>query len=61
VKLSAFFDAAVIWGTNWPVAKPADAIAEQVPIADNYLATKTQARRDKVMFKNAILFFRRVQ
>ena len=50
----------LIWGSNWPVVKLAGTIAEEVAIAEAYLATKTQDQRDKVMFKNAILFYRRV-
>jgi L-fuconolactonase len=50
----------LIWGSNWPVVRLAGSIAEEVKIAEDYLATKTTAQRDKVMFSNAILFYRRV-
>ncbi len=50
----------IIWGSNWPVAKLAGSIDDEVAIAEAYLATKTTAQRDKVMFRNAILFYRRV-
>jgi hypothetical protein len=42
------------------VAKLAGTVKEEVQIAEDYLATKTTAQRDKVMFRNAILFYRRV-
>ncbi len=57
---SAFGEDRIIWGSNWPVVKLAGTIAEEVKIAEDYLATKTQTQRDKVMFSNAILFYRRV-
>jgi predicted TIM-barrel fold metal-dependent hydrolase len=57
---SAFGENRIIWGSNWPPAKLAGTIAEEVKIAEDYLATKTPAQRDKVMFSNAILFYRRV-
>ena len=57
---SAFGEDRLIWGSNWPVVKLAGSLAEEVTIAEAYLATKTPAQRDKVMFKNAILFYRRV-
>jgi L-fuconolactonase len=57
---SAFGENRIIWGSNWPVAKLAGTLAEEVKIAEDYLATKTPAQRDKVMFSNAILFYRRV-
>jgi predicted TIM-barrel fold metal-dependent hydrolase len=50
----------LIWGSNWPVVNLAGTIADEVAIAEAYLATKTQDQRDKIMFKNAILFYRRV-
>jgi predicted TIM-barrel fold metal-dependent hydrolase len=57
---AAFGEDRLIWGSNWPVVKLAGTVAEEVKIAEDYLATKTPAQRDKVMFKNAILFYRRV-
>jgi len=57
---TTFGEDRVVWGSNWPVAKLAGTLAEEVAIAEAYLATKTPAQRDKVMFKNAILFYRRV-
>jgi predicted TIM-barrel fold metal-dependent hydrolase len=50
----------LIFGSNWPVVNLAGTLAQEVTIAETYLATKTSAERDKVMFKNAILFYRRV-
>jgi predicted TIM-barrel fold metal-dependent hydrolase len=57
---TAFGEDRLIWGSNWPVAKLAGTVKEEVQIAEDYLATKTTAQRDKVMFRNAILFYRRV-
>jgi predicted TIM-barrel fold metal-dependent hydrolase len=57
---TTFGEDRIVWGSNWPVAKLAGTLAEEVAIAEAYLATKTSAQRDKVMFKNAILFYRRV-
>ncbi|HXI56340.1 MAG TPA: amidohydrolase family protein [Polyangia bacterium] len=57
---TTFGEDRIIWGSNWPVAKLAGSLEEEVKIAEDYLATKTPAQRDKVMFKNAILFYRRV-
>ena len=56
---TTFGEDRIIWGSNWPVVKLAGTLAEEVKIAEDYLATKTQAQRDKVMFSNAILFYRR--
>jgi L-fuconolactonase len=58
--LAAFGEDRLIWGSNWPVVKLAGTIAEEITIAETWLATKTSAQRDKIMFKNAILFYRRV-
>jgi predicted TIM-barrel fold metal-dependent hydrolase len=57
---AAFGEDRLIWGSNWPVALLAGTLAEEVKIAEDYLATKTPAQRDKVMYKNAILFYRRI-
>jgi predicted TIM-barrel fold metal-dependent hydrolase len=57
---TTFGEERIIWGSNWPVVKLAGTLAEEVKIAEDYLATKTPAQRDKVMFKNAIMFYRRV-
>jgi predicted TIM-barrel fold metal-dependent hydrolase len=57
---TAFGEDRLIWGSNWPVALLAGTLKEEVQIAEDYLATKTPAQRDKVMYKNAILFYRRV-
>jgi predicted TIM-barrel fold metal-dependent hydrolase len=60
VLWTAFGEDRLIWGSNWPVVRLAGTLAEEVTIAEAYLATKTPAARDKVMFQNAILFYRRV-
>ncbi len=50
----------IIFGSNWPVVRLAGSFDEQVAIAEEFLASKTKEQRDKVMYKNAVLFYRRV-
>lgn len=67
VLLTAFGPDRLIWGSNWPVislhgAQPNDlasGFAEQIRIAEEYLAPFGEVVRDKVMFRNALLFYRR--
>ena len=57
----------MIWGSNWPVISlhgpnPTDlsrGFGEQIRIAEEYLAPFGTQIRDKVMFRNALLFYRR--
>jgi predicted TIM-barrel fold metal-dependent hydrolase len=60
VVFDKFGEDRLIWGSNYPVCLPAGTVAEEVKIAEDYLATKGPSARDKVMFKNAVLFYRRI-
>src|SRR5437870_736560 len=65
VLMSAFGEDRLIWGSNWPVSDlgvvtdPAGSFATQIRLAEQYLAPFGTVVRDKVMFKNALLFYRR--
>jgi predicted TIM-barrel fold metal-dependent hydrolase len=67
VLMTAFGEDRLMWGSNWPVislhgADPNDlssGFADQIRIAEEYLAPLGEAVRDKVMFRNALLFYRR--
>ena len=67
VLMSAFGPDRLIWGSNWPVISlhgpnPTDlssGFGEQIRIAEEYLAPFGTQIRDKVMFRNALLFYRR--
>jgi L-fuconolactonase len=65
VLMTAFGPDRLIWGSNWPVSNlghvtdPSGSFATQIRLAEEYLAPFGQAIRDKVMFKNALLFYRR--
>ena len=67
VLMTAFGPDRLIWGSNWPVislhgSNPTDlasGFAEQIGIAEQYLAPFGTEIRDKVMFRNALLFYRR--
>jgi L-fucono-1,5-lactonase len=67
VLLTAFGPDRLIWGSNWPVislhgpnpTSLASGFAEQIRIAEEYLAPFGEIVRDKVMFRNALLFYRR--
>jgi len=60
VLLSAFGPDRLIWGSNWPVSNLGGGFAEQIKLAEDYLAPLGQRVRDKVMFHNALKFYRRV-
>jgi predicted TIM-barrel fold metal-dependent hydrolase len=60
VLLAKFGEDRLIWGSNWPVCTLAGTVAEEIKIAEDYLAPKGQTTRDKVMFRNGILFYRRI-
>ena len=49
----------LIWGSNWPVITLHGTYEAQIAIAEEYLAAFGTAVRDKVMFKNALAFYRR--
>ncbi|TWO66051.1 amidohydrolase family protein [Caenimonas sedimenti] len=61
VLMSAFGADRLIWGSNWPVIELHGTFAAQIAIAEAYLAPMGAGVRDKVMFKNALAFYRRVK
>jgi L-fuconolactonase len=61
VLMTAFGSDRLIWGSNWPVAELHGTIAGEIKLAEDYLAPLGEQVRDKVMFKNALLFYRRHQ
>ncbi|WP_280153600.1 amidohydrolase family protein [Piscinibacter sp. XHJ-5] len=60
VLMSAFGSDRLIWGSNWPVSSLGGGFAEQIRLAHDYLAPLGEEVRDKVMFRNALSFYRRV-
>jgi predicted TIM-barrel fold metal-dependent hydrolase len=59
VLMTAFGEDRLIWGSNWPVSDLGGTFADQIRLAEEYLAPFGHVVRDKVMFKNALLFYRR--
>ena len=59
VLMTAFGADRLIWGSNWPVITLHGTFEAQIAIAEAYLAPFGTAVRDKVMFKNALAFYRR--
>src|SRR5437016_7040035 len=59
VLMSAFGADRLIWGSNWPVSALGGSFAGQIALAEEYLAPFGRVVRDKVMFRNALLFYRR--
>lgn len=59
VLKTAFGPDRLIWGSNWPVAELHGTIAGEIRLAEDYLAPLGEAVRDKVMFRNALMFYRR--
>ena len=59
VLLVAFGPDRLIWGSNWPVSNMGGGFAEQIKLAEDYLAPLGQEVRDKVMLRNALKFYRR--
>ena len=59
VLMSAFGADRLIWGSNWPVSALGGTFAGQIALAEEYLAPFGRVVRDKVMFRNALLFYRR--
>jgi predicted TIM-barrel fold metal-dependent hydrolase len=59
VLMTAFGADRLIWGSNWPVTNLHGTFEAQIAIAEAYLAPFGHAVRDKVMFKNALAFYRR--
>ncbi len=61
VMLTAFGADRLIWGSNWPVIELHGTYEAQIAIAEDYLAPLGVSVRDKVMFKNALRFYRRAR
>jgi L-fuconolactonase len=59
VLMTAFGADRLIWGSNWPVIGLHGTFEAQIAIAEEYLAPFGIDVRDKVMFKNALAFYRR--
>lgn len=59
VLMTAFGPDRLIWGSNWPVITLHGTFEAQIAIAEEYLAPFGTAVRDKVMARNALLFYRR--
>ena len=59
VLMSAFGQDRLVWGSNWPVITLHGSFEQQIAIAEAYLAPFGTAVRDKVMFRNALAFYRR--
>jgi predicted TIM-barrel fold metal-dependent hydrolase len=59
VLRTAFGPDRLIWGSNWPVAELHGTIAGEIRLAEDYLAPLGETVRDKVMFRNALMFYRR--
>jgi predicted TIM-barrel fold metal-dependent hydrolase len=58
VLMTAFGEDRLIWGSNWPVIGLHGTFEAQIAIAEQYLAPFGHEVRDKVMFKNALRFYR---
>ena len=59
VLMTAFGPDRLVWGSNWPVIDLHGTFQNQIAIAEQYLAPFGTGVRDKVMFKNALAFYRR--
>ncbi|MBI2769253.1 MAG: amidohydrolase family protein [Burkholderiales bacterium] len=59
VLMSAFGQDRLVWGSNWPVITLHGSFEAQVAIAEQYLAAFGSGVRDRVMYKNALGFYRR--
>lgn len=58
VLMTAFGPDRLVWGSNWPVITLHGTFEAQVAIAEEYLALFGPQVRDKVMFRNALRFYR---
>jgi L-fuconolactonase len=58
VLMTAFGADRLIWGSNWPVIELHGSFEDQVRLAEEYLAPFGAETRDKVMYKNALRFYR---
>src|SRR4030095_14556171 len=59
VLISAFGEDRLIWGSNWPVSDLGGKFDVQIQLAEEYLAQFGERVRDKVMYKNALRFYKR--
>jgi predicted TIM-barrel fold metal-dependent hydrolase len=59
VLMTAFGPDRLVWGSNWPVITLHGTFEAQIAIAEQYLAPFGPEVRDKVMFRNALAFYRR--
>lgn len=59
VLMSAFGENRLVWGSNWPVITLHGTFETQIALAEQYLAPFGNEVRDKVMYKNALAFYRR--
>ena len=59
VLMTAFGADRLVWGSNWPVITLHGTFEAQIAIAEEYLAPFGTRVRDKVMFRNALAFYRR--
>jgi len=59
VLMTAFGAKRLIWGSNWPVSDLGGPFSEQIRLAEEYLAPFGPHVRNKVMFLNALKFYRR--
>ena len=60
VLMSAFGPDRLVWGSNWPVCSLGGGFAEQIALAEEYLAPFGEDVRDQVMWRNAQAFYRRL-
>jgi L-fuconolactonase len=60
VLLHAFGPDRLVWGSNHPVVAMGGSMKDEIALAEQYLAPLGQEVRDKIMFRNAVLFYRRV-
>jgi L-fuconolactonase len=60
VLFEAFGADRLIFGSNHPVVSMGGSMKDEIELAEAYLAPRGKEVRDKVMFSNAIYFYRRV-
>lgn len=60
VLLQAFGPDRLVFGSNWPVCELGGGFAAQIALLEAYLAPLGVEVRDKVMYRNAERFYRRV-
>jgi L-fuconolactonase len=56
----AFGPDRLIFGSNYPVVAMGGSLADEIALAEAFLADKGKAARDQVMCRNALLFYRRL-